>query len=113
MSQAVADHVPRAGRRIFWKYLAGPLFGGVVAILLAVAWSSTKGLLAMPQRLARVETRSVRDSARTDSLFRIQAGTLSVLCFGLSDKAFEAAKQTCGEAFAVSRIIAGERARQP
>lgn len=99
-------------RRFFYTYVAGPLIGAVTVGVLAGLVSSSKGLFAMPARLNRLEVRAVTDSARTDSLFRINAGVLSVLCFGLSEKAFQAAKQTCGEAFAVSRIIAGEQVQR-
>lgn len=99
-------------RRFFFIYVAGPLIGAVTVGVLAWLVSSSRGLFAMPARLNRLETRAVADSARTDSLFRINAGVLSVLCFGLSDKAFDAAIQTCGEAFKVSRIVAGEQVQR-
>ena len=96
-------------RRVFFTYVAGPLIGAVTVGVLAWLVSSTKGVFAMPARVERLEKRAVTDSARTDSLFRINSGVLSVLCFGLSDKAFEAANQICGEAFHISRIVAGEQ----
>lgn len=99
-------------RRFFYTYVAGPLIGAVTVGVLAWLVSSTKGLFAMPAKVERLEKRAATDSARTDSLFRINAGVLSVLCFGLSDRAFEAAQQICGEAFHLSRVIAGEKVQR-
>lgn len=88
------------------------LFGGSLV-------TCTRVVVGIPGRLTQLDTavsvltrRQKGDSARADSSYRVNAGVLSVLCFGLSDKAFAAAQQLCGEAFAVSRIVAGERVQR-
>lgn len=85
------------------------LVGGAVVTFARGYWDLPRTVQELRAQQAQFDRRQRSDSARTDSLYRINAGVLSVLCFGLSDEAFLAARLTCGEAFTVSRIIAGER----
>lgn len=97
--------------------------GASALMVVTVLATCARGVFETPGRISNLEAqvniqfdlitkRQKVDSARTDSLYRINAGVLSVLCFGITDRAFEAAKLICGEAFTVSRIIAGERVQK-
>jgi hypothetical protein len=98
-------------RRFFLRYVAAPLIGALKVAVVGLVISSTRGLFAMPQRLIRVEKYIVSDSTEKVATRRIQAGMLSAMCFGLSDSAFAAARDMCGDAFITARVINGERFR--
>lgn len=128
MSSPIAETTPVQRKRrtpLDWLYrqlgpsLAKAVIGVVSVGLTTGAVTLARAVYAAPGRLTTLEAqvgtvikRQRVDSARTDSLFRMQSGVVSVLCFGLSDKAFEAAKDLCGEAFHVSRVLADERLRR-
>ena len=97
-------------------------YGVIGACAIAVAaggLSFVRGYWSLPMKVEELKAqqsvfdrRQTRDSARTDSIYRVQAGMVAVLCFGLSDEAFEKAKSLCGEAFYVSRVISDERVQR-
>jgi hypothetical protein len=99
-------------RRFFFRYVLAPLVGAVTVAVLGWIWSSSRGLFAMPRRLIRVENYIVVDSTEKVKDRRLQAGMLSAMCFGLSDSAFAASRDMCGEAFIAARVINGERMRE-
>lgn len=90
-----------------YTVVATALISGIAGVLVF-----GKKWLAVPGQVALLQAQQDTLQKQMVVFSKGQQGMLSVMCLDMSDAAFDAAIEICGESFRITRILSGERARR-